>query len=345
MRDVELQLSRRGTHFRYIVDVRAHGDTHAALVHAAKRSETMRLDCSLCRNERWREPQLDILGNHIIGTVKQRRHDPDAGITHPGYRIVVAVDHVLDGIDAGVHAHSQPCGMKTVHRDRLAECMRFIDDRIELLLGHIAHVWAGPERNPAGDAGLDSVGAAADEFAHLAPQLPGSVGSEILGPRHGARKREHFQMAAGDDGFGKYQQARPRYNTGIDGIANRAHLFGEVAAWRAPGSITHSTEPHFEVKLGVQKRIERLQLRSDSKAGYSCVAERGTVEGAQMNMGIDQARHQGAVLRIDDGSAGRHLDGAPHSDLANARIVDDDQRINYDPAGTIDQPLPGDCAD
>src|SRR5262249_39851209 len=164
MRDVELQLSRRGTHFRYIVDVRAHGDTHAALVHAAKCSETMRLDCSLCRNERWREPQLDILGNHIIGTVEQRRHDPDAGITHPGYRIVVAVDHVLDGIDAGVHAHSQPFGMKTVHRDRLAECMRFVDDRIELLLGHIAHVWASPERNPAGDGGLDSVSAAADEF-------------------------------------------------------------------------------------------------------------------------------------------------------------------------------------
>src|SRR5262245_57455299 len=95
---------------------------------------------------------------------------------------------MLDGVGARPDGHPVCVGSEAMHRGVLVERMRFVDERVQLLLSQIAYVGlflvgAAAARS----AGLDNVATREQVLARELAQFPGSVCRVESPAIHGAR--------------------------------------------------------------------------------------------------------------------------------------------------------------
>jgi hypothetical protein len=297
---VDLQLVCVLAHLGVELRVRPHGDLDARLVDPLERLPGVRLDRLHLVEHELGGPELPPDLDGAVGPVRQGRHEDPAGVLDHRDGLVVGEYAVLDGIHAGPYRHALRFRREAVARAGLLERVGLVGDGVELVLGHVPDVRLFLVRAAAARrAGLDDVAPHPEVRPRQFAQTPGAIGGDARHPERVAG-HDQIEVRAGDHGPARDLEAGTGDDPLVDGVAQGDQLVGQLASIADPAEVAQRREAHLEAHLGVEQGVEDLQLGRDLEARHPVVGKGSRVEGAQVQVGVDHARHERAPRHVDD---------------------------------------------
>ena len=254
----------------------------------------------------------------------ERRHEHDPALRHAVEHRRSAVERlaVLDRVDARIHRQLDAGEAFGVRRDAEALPVRFLDDRLDLGPRHLSglHRLAGHGEG-AGRHDLDQVGALLDLLAHGLAHLVGSV-------RLAVHRREQAPAGRGG-GYDLAAQQQPR--AGAQLRADRLALREQLAAVAA--EVARSRDAAREHGPGCGRLRVGPYIRLVRKLAAGRGRER---QAAEVDVGVDQARHDRAPTGVDDAVAIRGHVAVDH--LGDDSVADQHGRaLARRPSGSVDE--------
>jgi len=168
--------------------------------------------------------------------------------------------------------------------------VRFLGDGVHLLLRQLGRVdRIGQREHAARGHEFDDVGAVLDLVAHRGAALVGAVADAVDRPalRHAARGRDRVAVAVsagGADGVDGGEDARPRRQPGVDGVA-QADVDVVLGA-----DVPHRGEAGLEGLLRVRAGVEGLLRRLAHHALEEVEVEVVARLAGEMHVRVDESR-------------------------------------------------------
>ena len=252
---------------------------------------------------------------------------------------------MLDRIDPGGDRHLAGGVAVAVGRRLATPVVRFVDDSVDLGLGHLRRIDGVRQGEYAARRHqLDHVGAVLDLEAHRRAALLGAVADAVDRPllRHASgRERRPVPVAAGrSEGVHRGEHARTGDQPLVDRVA-QADVDVVVGA-----EVAHGGEAGLERLFRVGRGVERLLGREAQHVVDEVLRPARAELHGEMDMGVHQAGEQRRVSEIDHRGARRHGEaGTRGDDLAAlddhhtvrlaglARAVEDMRRLEHGALG------------
>ena len=231
------------------------------------------------------------------------RDQEGAGPGHHGGGLFVDHVAVLDGARAGADGALDGLGGIGVDQDVGVGAPGLVDGGGELVVRILKLIdGIGGRGHPAAGHDLDLVGAEADLVAHRLAHLGDTVGDSAQAADQvdaGARRSEigrrpGIAVSAGlADGASADEQPGPGEQALLDGLA--------MTRVGAGGIANRGEAAHQDVAQHVP-RDRRLERRQDLWIGRNAPAHGGHHD---MDVAVDEARHEGPPAQVDDPGPGR----------------------------------------
>ena len=240
----------------------------------------------------------------------ERRDEHLAGGGHALEQVgaLVEVHAVLDGVDAGLDGDLGAVEAFGVGGDAMAHAVGLVDDRRDLLAGHLRGVGVLElDGARAGGHDLDEVGAAPELFADGAADVVGAVGLAV----HVA------EPAAAGGGGGDDPPAGEQPRAAERAVAHRlAGLEDEVAVG---ADVADRRDPHAQRRA----QVGGQEVRARPGPERLGAGRRGGDVGVDVGVRVDEAGHERAAREVED----RDAVGGRVAGVADARddaVLDED---------------------